>query len=80
VSETSSTKISSFYRDPLQANLPPRLVELIQKTAWEAQVDMSRLSTNNTIVPVERSGHYIQFDRPEVVIAAVRQMAEARRQ
>jgi pimeloyl-ACP methyl ester carboxylesterase len=76
----ASTKIATFYTDPIQANLSPRLVELLQKTAWEAKVDMSRLSTNGTTTPVERSGHYIQFDRPDAVIAAVRQMIEAGRQ
>jgi pimeloyl-ACP methyl ester carboxylesterase len=76
----ASTKLTTFYRDPLQANLSPRLVELIQKTAWEAEVDMSHLSTNSTIAPVERSGHYIQFDRSDAVIAAVRQMVERGRQ
>jgi hypothetical protein len=52
-------------------------VELIQKTAWEAEVDMSHLSTIGTIAPVERSGHYIQFDRPDAVIAAVQTMVNS---
>lgn len=72
----ASTKLTTFYRDPLQANLPPRLVDLIQETTWLAEVDMSRLSTNSTIAPVDRSGHYIPFDRPDAVVAAVRQMVE----
>jgi hypothetical protein len=50
---------------------------LIQKTAWEAEVDMSRLSSNSTSAPIQRSEHYIQFDRPDAVIQAVRQMVEA---
>jgi hypothetical protein len=49
-------------------------VELIQKTAWEAKVDLSRLSANSTITSVERSGHYIQFDRPDAVIEMVQHM------
>jgi pimeloyl-ACP methyl ester carboxylesterase len=73
----ASTKMTTFYHDPLPANLPPRLVELIEKTAWEAKVDMSRLSTNSTMTPVERSGHYIQFDRPDAVISTVQQMVES---
>jgi pimeloyl-ACP methyl ester carboxylesterase len=73
----ASTKFTAFYHDPIQANLPPRLVELIQKTAWGAKVDMSRLSTNSTITPIERSGHYIQFDRPDAVISAVQTMIES---
>jgi hypothetical protein len=73
----ASTKFTDFYRDPIQANLPPRLVELIEKTAWEAKLDMSQLSTNSTIAPVERSGHYIQFDRPDAVIHIVQQIVES---
>lgn len=73
----ASTKMTTFYRDPLQADLPPRLVKLIQETAWQAEVDMSHLSTSSTVTPVERSGQYIQFDRPDAVAAAVRQMVEA---
>jgi hypothetical protein len=38
---------------------------------------MSRLSTNSTITPVERSGHYIQFDRPDAVIQAVQHMVQS---
>jgi len=52
-------------------------VELIQKTAWEAKVDMSRLSANSLITLIERSGHYIQFDRPDAVIDAVQTMVES---
>jgi pimeloyl-ACP methyl ester carboxylesterase len=72
----TSTKFGSFYRDPLPAELSGRLLELIQKTLWESELDMSRLSMNSTITPVERSGHYIQFDRPDAVIDAVHTMVE----
>jgi pimeloyl-ACP methyl ester carboxylesterase len=73
----TSTKFGSFYRDPLPAELSGRLLELIQKTLWESEVDMSRLSANSTIAPVERSGHYIQFDRPDAVVQAVQTMVES---
>jgi len=73
----TSTKLASFYSDPLPAELSPRLLELVQKTIWEAEVEMSRLSTNSTITPVERSGHYIQFDRPDAVIHSVQTMVES---
>jgi pimeloyl-ACP methyl ester carboxylesterase len=75
----TSTKLTSFYRDPLPADLPPRLVELIQRTARGAAVDMARLSTNSTIAPVEQSGHFIQFDRPDAVIRAVQTTVEEMR-
>jgi hypothetical protein len=73
----ASTKITTFYRDPLPSELPPRLLELIQKTAWEAEHDMSRLSSNSTSAPAERSGHFIQFDRPDAVIQAVQHMVRS---
>ncbi len=73
----ASTKITTFYRDPLPSELPPRLLELIQKTAWEVERDLSGLSSNSTIAPVERSGHYIQFDRPDAVIHVVQSMIES---
>jgi pimeloyl-ACP methyl ester carboxylesterase len=72
----ASTKMTLFYKDARPANLPPRLVELIEKTAWEAKLDMSRLSANSTMTPIERSGHFIQFDRADSVIQAVQQMVE----
>jgi hypothetical protein len=73
----TSTKFGSFYREKLPAELSGRLLELIQKTLWESEVDMSRLSTNSTTTPVERSGHYIQFDRPDAVIQAVQHMVQS---
>lgn len=73
----ASTKITTFYRDPLPAELPGRLLELIQKTVWEAERDMSRLSSNSTSAPIERSGHYIQFDRPDAVIQAVQTIVQS---
>jgi hypothetical protein len=53
------------------------LVELIRKTVWEAGADMARLSSNSTITPVERSGHFIQFDRPDVVVQVVQTVVAA---
>jgi pimeloyl-ACP methyl ester carboxylesterase len=74
LSVLTSTKFTDLYRDPLAADLPPRLQELVDKSIWEAKVDMSRVSSTSTITPVERSGHYVQFDRPDAVVDAVRTM------
>jgi pimeloyl-ACP methyl ester carboxylesterase len=73
----TSTKLASFYRDPLPAEPAGRLLELVQKSVWEAEIEMSRLSSNGTIAPIERSGHYIQFDRPDAVIQAVQHMVQS---
>jgi pimeloyl-ACP methyl ester carboxylesterase len=73
----TSTKLASFYSDPLPAEPSGRLLELVRKTLWEAEVDISQLSSNSTITPIERSGHYIQFDRPDAVIDAVQTMIQS---
>lgn len=73
----TSTTLTPFYHDPLPAGLSGRLLALVQKTLWESEVDLARLSSNSTIAPVERSGHYIQFDRPDAVIQAVQTMVNS---
>jgi pimeloyl-ACP methyl ester carboxylesterase len=45
---------------------------------WQAlQADQAGLVANSRHVAAERSGHYIQQDRPDLVIDAVRQVVEA---
>ena len=50
----------------------------------EVMLDSSRLaiaqhlSSNGRLEKVARSGHYIQFDRPDTVIQAIDAMLEAR--
>jgi pimeloyl-ACP methyl ester carboxylesterase len=46
--------------------------------AWRAfQTDLAGRSTRGKQIIAERSGHYIQFDQPELVIDAIRQVVEA---
>lgn len=45
--------------------------------ARKLQTDLAGRSTAGKLILVERSGHHIQHDRPEVVIAAVREVVEA---
>ena len=40
----------------------------------EAQNQKAAMSTNGRLVVVEGSGHYIQFEHPEIVIDAVKQV------
>jgi pimeloyl-ACP methyl ester carboxylesterase len=40
----------------------------------EAQHQQAAMSTNGRLVVVEGSGHYIQFEHPDVVIDAVKQV------
>jgi hypothetical protein len=46
--------------------------------AWRSfQTDLAGRSTKGKQIIAEKSGHYIQFDQPELVIDAIRQIVEA---
>ena len=45
----------------------------------ELQADLARRSSSGKQVIAEKSGHYIQFDQPDLVIDAIRQVVEATR-
>jgi pimeloyl-ACP methyl ester carboxylesterase len=45
----------------------------------ELQTDLARRSSNGKLIIAEKSGHYIQFYQPDLVIDAVRQVVEAAR-
>jgi pimeloyl-ACP methyl ester carboxylesterase len=48
--------------------------------AWaELQADLARRSSSGKQIIAEKSGHYIQFDQPDLVIDAIRQVVEATR-
>ena len=59
------------------------LVELFDGTIaaesqrWqELQKELATLSANSTHIVADKGGRFVQFDQPEVVIAAIRQMVE----
>jgi pimeloyl-ACP methyl ester carboxylesterase len=63
-----------------QPDLPADLVKPT-KDAWEKmQEELARLSTKGTQIVAKNSGHYIQLDRPELVIDAVRKVVDQARQ
>ncbi|HKR00526.1 MAG TPA: alpha/beta fold hydrolase [Pyrinomonadaceae bacterium] len=64
---------------PLVALLPASEHELFP-LAKRLQVDLVSRSTRGKLILVERSGHHIQHDRPEMVVEAVREVVEAVRQ
>lgn len=69
-------------RDPNQRHpdLPDDLDQATNK-AWEQmQEELSRLSTRGTQLIATRSGHYIQDDRPDIVIDAVHNIVDETRQ
>ena len=62
------------------SSLPPE-VDSETNLAWEKmQEELNHLSTNSELIVAKRSGHYIQHDRPDVVVAAIRQIVDRVRQ
>ena len=46
--------------------------------SWaELQADLARRSSSGKRIIAEKSGHYIQFDQPDLVIDAIRQVVKA---
>jgi pimeloyl-ACP methyl ester carboxylesterase len=66
--------------DKPSSDLPPDLAKPTNE-AWEKmQEELARLSTRGTQTIAKNSAHYIQIDRPDVVIEAVRNVVEQARQ
>ncbi|HWW14688.1 MAG TPA: alpha/beta hydrolase [Candidatus Dormibacteraeota bacterium] len=62
--------------DKPQPDLPADLVKPTND-AWEKmQEELPHLSTRGTQVIAKNSGHYIQLDRPDLVVEAVRQVVD----
>ncbi len=54
-------------------------VEQFMALAPRLQADLAALSPRGKQVVAEQSGHYIQVDQPEAVVAAIREVVEAAR-
>jgi pimeloyl-ACP methyl ester carboxylesterase len=65
--------------DMPQPGLPEDLVKPANDAWQQMQQELVHLSTSGTQVIAKNSGHYIQLDRPDVVIAAVRQVVDQAR-
>jgi len=62
------------------SELPPDLAKPVNE-AWEKmQEELAHLSTRGTRIVAKNSAHYIQIDRPDVVIDAVHKVVEQARQ
>src|SRR5258706_4138317 len=62
-----------------QPDLPEDLVKPTND-AWEKmQEELSQLSTRGTQVIAKNSGHYVQLDRPDLVVEAVRKVVDQAR-
>ncbi len=70
----ASTGLTAFAADPVPPDFNGRRGELLAKLRIAAATDLSRLSARGTTVVVTGSGHYVQIDRPDAVIEAVRAM------
>jgi pimeloyl-ACP methyl ester carboxylesterase len=79
VTVLASTGLTAFARDPVPPDLAGRRGELIAKLRIAAVSDMAHLSSRGTAPVIARSGHYVQIDRPDAVIAAVDSMVHALR-
>ena len=63
-----------------QPDLPEDLVKPTNDVWQQMQTELERLSTRGVQVIAKNSGHYIQLDRPDVVITAVRDLVDQARQ
>lgn len=61
----------------LFARMPADQAVRAEQVWQDLQADLARLSSNSQLLVAEKSGHGIQTDQPELVIAAIRQMTEA---
>ena len=63
-----------------QPDLPEDLVKPTNDAWQQMQAELARLSSRGTQVIAKGSGHYIQLDRPDLVIEAVRSVGDQARQ
>ncbi|MFY9742453.1 MAG: alpha/beta hydrolase [Candidatus Sulfotelmatobacter sp.] len=66
--------------DAPQYDLPQDLVKPTNEAWQQMQKELAQLSTRGSQVIAKNSGHYIQLDRPDVVVDAVRKVVNAVRQ
>jgi pimeloyl-ACP methyl ester carboxylesterase len=59
-----------------QPDLPEDLVKPASVAWQKMQDELAKLSTRSTHIIAQNSGHFIQFDRPDVVIEAVRKVVD----
>jgi pimeloyl-ACP methyl ester carboxylesterase len=75
------TPLVVLSRDPEkpQFDLPEDLVKPTSDAWQKMQNELAQLSTRSTHTIAKSSGHYIQVDRPDIVIDAVRQVVDQAR-
>ncbi|MFZ2008580.1 MAG: hypothetical protein WAU76_01125, partial [Candidatus Sulfotelmatobacter sp.] len=66
--------------DMPQPDLPEDLVKPTDDSWQQMQQELAHLSTRGTQVIAKNSGHYIQLDRPDLVVEAVHSLVNQARQ
>lgn len=59
-----------------QPQMTPELTDLLEETNERLQAELATHSTQGQLVVAEQSGHAVQFDEPDVVIAAISAVVE----
>jgi len=72
--------ILSHDPDTPQPDLPEDLVKPTNDAWQQMQTELAQLSTRSKQVIAKNSGHYVQLDRPDLVISAVHDMVDHVRQ
>jgi pimeloyl-ACP methyl ester carboxylesterase len=66
-------------QDPLPGGISQDTADRIQEVWRELQTELASLSTNSDHRPVPNASHYVHWDDPQAVIAAVRDVVNASR-
>ena len=64
---------------PLQGAITPEVSQAYEQVWAQMQDELAALSPRGRVVVAEGSGHGVQVDRPDVVIAAIRDVLAATR-
>ena len=66
--------------DELPPGMTPELTEEISNVRSELQIELTALSTSGEQRVIDDATHYIQYDNPDAVIAAIRDVVTASQQ
>jgi pimeloyl-ACP methyl ester carboxylesterase len=67
----ASSDAAPFYGDPVSIDQSGRALEIMNVMLDRSRLAIAQLSSSGRVEMVARSGHYIQFDRPDAVIQAI---------
>jgi pimeloyl-ACP methyl ester carboxylesterase len=67
----ASSHEAAFFLDPVPTELSGRVSDLMHVMLDTSRQAIAHLSSRGRVETVARSGHYIQFDRPDAVLEAV---------